>query len=73
MRQKTADLSLHILRLYTVVFGKVLDNAVVGEESCLFETIHSFIDLKVYYVFGDVLVEMKLEHSFIRNLFACYT
>ena len=56
-----------------VVLGKVFDNAFVGEKSCLFEAIHSLVDLEVDHVFGDVLVEVKLEHSFIRDLFTCYT
>ena len=56
-----------------VVFGKVFDYAFVGEKSYLFEDIHSFIDLELDHVFSDVLVEMKFEHSFIRELFTCCT
>ena len=56
-----------------VVFGKVFDNAFVGEESCLFEEIYFFIDLEVNHVFCDVLVEVKLKNSPVRDLFTCYT
>ena len=52
-----------------VVFGKVFDNTFVGEKSCLFKAIHSIIDLEANHIFGDVLVEVKLEYSLVRNLF----
>jgi len=58
--------------LNVIVLGKVFDNGFVGEESCLFEAINSFIDFEVNHVFGDVLIEVKMEHSFIRDLFTCY-
>ena len=45
----------------------MLDNMFVGEESCLFETIHSFIYLEVNYVLVDVLVDAEFMHSFVGN------
>ena len=60
------------LALLTYRKGKVFDNAFVGEKSCLLEAIHSFIVLEVNHVFGDFLVEVKLEHSFIRDFYVLH-